>query len=675
MSHELRTPLNSLLILSEMLEENTDRNLTPKQLEFAQTIHSSGSDLLALINDILDMAKIESGTMSVEVGEMPFEELDNYVERTFRPVADNKGLEFRTALESGLPKSLLTDVKRLQQVLRNLLSNAFKFTDQGSVSFKVEKATEGWSRDHQSLSHAGSVVAFRIRDTGIGIPADKLRIIFEPFQQAEMGTSRKFGGTGLGLSISREIARLLGGEIAVSSRPGEGSTFTLFLPECYEIASVRTQTVLAAPPPLAVPEPAPERVLNGEASRWELRGDHAQIEPGDRIVLIVEDDATFADILLATAHDKGFKGIITPKGGTAWDLVDRYRPDAITLDLRLPDMDGWVLLDRLKHHPTTRHIPINIISIDDSGQAGKHRAFAYQIKPVSKKDLDMAFAALKGFVERRVKKLLIVEDNPTDRQQILKLVGSDDVQVTEAETAAEALAALCQDRFDCMILDLGLPDIPGIQLLDRIKTEMGLVGLPVIVYTGRDLSLDEEKRLRELTDTVIIKDMRSMDLLLNETSLFLHRVVSTLPQGVQDRLDDVSREDPIVAGKKVLVVDDDVRNIFALTSILERRQIVVCRAETGQEALEILNDDPDIDLVLMDIMMPKMDGYQTMRAIRAQEKFRHLPIVALTAKAMAEDRDKCLAAGASDYLAKPVNADELFAMLRVWLSRYQEAPV
>jgi signal transduction histidine kinase/DNA-binding response OmpR family regulator/HAMP domain-containing protein len=675
MSHELRTPLNSLLILSEMLEENADRNLTSKQLEFAQTIHSSGSDLLALINDILDMAKIESGTMSVEVGEVPFEELENYVERTFRPVAENKGLTFHTSVQSGLPKALLTDVKRLQQVLRNLLSNAFKFTDEGSVNFEMEKATEGWSRDHQTLSHASNVVAFRIRDTGIGIPADKLRIIFEPFQQAEMGTSRKFGGTGLGLSISREIARLLGGEITVSSRPGQGSTFTLFLPHQYEISSV-TQTVLAAPPAVITSEPLQERSFNGEAARGEVRGDHDHLEKGDRIVLIVEDDPTFADILLATAHDKGFKGIITPRGGTAWALVEQYRPDAITLDLRLPDMDGWVLLDRLKHHPATRHIPINIISIDDRWQSGgKHRAFAYHIKPVSKRDLDAAFASLKGFVERRVKKLLVVEDNPQDREQILKLVGSNDVQVTEAESGSEALAALCQDKFDCMILDLGLPDIPGIQLLERAKQEMALVNLPVIVYTARDLGLEEERRLRELTDTIIIKDMRSMDLLLNETALFLHRVVSTLPQGIQDRLEDASRDDPIVAGKKVLVVDDDVRNIFALTSILERRQINVCRAETGQEALEILNDDPEIDLVLMDIMMPKMDGYQTIRAIRAQEKFRHLPIVALTAKAMAEDRDKCLAAGASDYLAKPVHADELFAMLRVWLHRYQEAPV
>jgi CheY-like chemotaxis protein/HAMP domain-containing protein len=671
MSHELRTPLNSLLILSEMLAENSDGNLSAKQREFAQTIYASGSDLLSLINDILDMAKIESGTMAIEVGDVSFPDLREYVDRTFRPVAENKDLQFDIELDSKLPPAIYTDSKRLQQVLRNLLSNAFKFTEQGKVSLWVNVARDGWSTDHPILSRATSVIGFSISDTGIGIPADKLKVIFEPFQQADMSTGRKYGGTGLGLSISREIARLLGGEIRVQSTPDEGSVFTLYLP-----------LVLPAQAALDAPAPATSLRPGGEGSsdtfsttpQPQVAGDLDALRPGDRVLLFVEHDAKFSAILMNMAHEAGFKGVVATTGEAALQLVQRIRFDAITLDVRLPDMDGLVLLDRLKHDPKTRHIPVHVITVDEAAQrALKLGAFTCLKKPVSKKALDDAFADLKSFLDRRVKNLLIVEDNDLERENIVQIIGNGDIRTTAVGTAAEALAALESRSFDCLILDLRLPDMSGLDLVDRIKQNPRFADLPVIVYTGKELTPDEEARLKGVTRTIIAKDARSQDRLLDETAQFLRRLEKEPGTGKEEPVVDVQRSDVSLAGRKVLIVDDDLRNLFALTSMLERWKMEVIRAENGREALDVVQRTPGIDVVLMDIMMPEMDGYETIAAIRKQERFRNLPIIALTAKAMKGDRQKCLEAGASDYVAKPVNSDQLQAMLRVWVGAGAEA--
>ncbi|HZY84562.1 MAG TPA: response regulator, partial [Gemmataceae bacterium] len=667
MSHELRTPLNSLLILAEMLADNAEGNLSPKQKEFAQTIYASGSDLLSLINDVLDMAKIESGTMATEPGEVHFAELREYVERTFRPVAENKDLQFHVDLAANLPRFVHTDAKRLQQVLRNLLSNAFKFTEEGKVGLRVGVARKGWSADHPVLTRS-TVVAFSVDDTGIGIPPEKLKVIFEPFQQADTGTARRFGGTGLGLSISREIARLLGGEIAVQSTPGEGSTFTLYLPLNYAPAGRPADGEAEAAP--AFRPSATTHVSRAEAHAAQVRvgGDHGNIQPGDRVVLIVEHDAKFANVLLEMAHDKGFKALVTSSGDTALQLAKECKPDAITLDLQLPDMYGWTVLDRLKHEPATRHIPVHIISVEDNTSRGlKLGALACLKKPVSKKDLTEAFNNLRTFLDRKTRELLVVEDNEVERNNVVSVLGTGDVHVTAAATAGEALGLLRERAFDCLVLDLRLPDMSGLELLEKVRKELRLVAMPVIVYTGKDLTRDEEARLKELTETVIPKDARSLERLLDRTALFLHQVEATLPPPARQMLQEGQRADSDLDGRTVLVVDDDLRNIFALTSMLERWGLQVVTAENGREALQALADNPEVDLVLMDIMMPEMDGYETMRVVREQGRFHALPIIALTAKAMKEDRQKCLDAGASDYVAKPVSAPQLLSLLRVWL--------
>ncbi len=682
MSHELRTPLNSLLILAEMLSDNSEGNLTEKQREFAQTIHGSGSDLLSLINDILDMAKIESGTMAIDVGAVPFADLRDYVERTFGPVAQTKGLGLRVELAGDLSRSVATDAKRLQQVLRNLLSNAFKFTEAGEVALRVAPASAGWGGDHPVLGRAGRVLAFSVSDTGIGIPHDKLKVIFEPFQQADTGTSRKYGGTGLGLSISREIARLLGGEIRVVSELGAGSTFTLYLPLDYIPVAPRPaggdggEAARGAPPQRPGPDPSPyplELAAPGRP-RAEDAVDHRDpIEAGDRVLLVIEHEPRFASILVDKAHEMGFKAVTTSFGESALELAHELQPAAITLDLRLPDIDGWVVLDRLKHDPSTRHIPVHVISVDDSWQRGmKLGAFAFLKKPVSRQSLDEAFSGIRGFLERDVRKLLVVEDNDLERGKIVAAIGDGDVETRAVATAAEALEALRSEPFDCLVLDLGLPDMTGLELLELIKREVNPQGLRVVVYTGRDLTPEEQAHLDVLAETTIVKDVRSMEHLVAKTALFLHRAEAKLRPTTRRMLHQGQQVNPDLAGKRVLIVDDELRNIFALTSKLERWEMEVVRAENGRQALDLLLKAPDVDLVLMDIMMPEMDGYETMRAIRGHARFRSLPIIALTAKAMWEDRRKCIEAGASDYLAKPVSGDQLLSMLRVWLYRKQD---
>jgi hypothetical protein len=678
MSHELRTPLNSLLILSQILSENSDGNLSTKQVGFAQTIHSSGSDLLDLINDILDLSKIESGTMAVDITTVPFNEVRKFVEGTFRQVADLKGLEFAVNLDPALPPALQTDTKRLQQVLKNLLSNAFKFTERGSVSLRAFVATEGWNPEQEVLNAANTVVAFSVTDTGIGIPREKHSVIFEAFQQGDGTTSRKFGGTGLGLSISRQITRLLGGEIRIESAPGEGSTFTLYLPLIYPVQPVEAPSieeggdgagsaVADAPKPLMT---ASSRVVLAPVVERAVNDDRAAIEEGDRVLLIAEDDPNFAQILLDLARERGFKGLVAQTADRALALAREYHPTAVTLDLRLPDADGWTILDRLKHDPATRHVPVHIISVEENWQRGlRLGAIDFLTKPATKESLSEALTTLHEFVDRPVKRLLVVEDDENQQQSIAELIGDGDVETTAVTTGADALLALQRESFDCMVLDLGLPDMTGFQLITRVKGEIGLRKLPTIVYTGKQLSKREEAELRRMAESVVIKDAQSPERLLDETALFLHRVTAKLPESKRRMLEQLHRTDPTLTGRTALVVDDDVRNIFALATFLERSEMKVIYAESGREGITRLQDTPEIDVVLMDVMMPEMDGYETMRAIREMPKFRNLPIIAVTAKAMKGDREKCIEAGASDYIAKPVDMDQLLSLLRVWLYR------
>jgi CheY-like chemotaxis protein len=675
MSHELRTPLNSLLILSTMLRENPDGNLTPKQVEFANTIHSSGSDLLGLIDEILDLAKIESGTMQMTIEPLLVTDLCDQLERTFRQLATAKGLDFHVVIAPDVPPAIDTDAHRLQRILKNLLSNAFKFTEKGSVTLEISVAHAGWTPDHAPLAIAPRVLACSVTDTGIGIPPEKHDVVFEAFQQVDGTTNRKYGGTGLGLSISRELARMLGGEIRLTSAVDQGSTFVLYLPQGGEVLSgqfSRLPSALAAVSGGArhLQRPATLSAVIDRELAPEVADDRDVIAPDDKVVLIVEEDQTFAPILLEAAREQGFRGIVTSRGDAAVSLAHRYRPDAITLDIQLEETDGWQVLDRLKHDFATRHIPVHIISVADEPQrALRQGAFAQLTKPVTRKALDDAFTNIRAFIERRVKKLLVVEDDDVERSSIVDLIGNNDVQVTAVATGEEALDAIERETFDCMVLDLGLLDMSGFELLQELRTRGRLVQLPVIVYTGRELSKREESELRRVAETIIVKDVKSPDRLLDETALFLHRIQENLPAAKRRMLERLRSADPVLNGRTVLIVDDDLRNTFALTSALEQYEMRVVPAENGKDGIESLKSHPGIDVVLMDIMMPEMDGYEATRAIRALPQFRDVPIIALTAKAMKGDRDLCIEAGASDYITKPVDTDQLVSLLRVWLYR------
>jgi CheY-like chemotaxis protein/signal transduction histidine kinase/HAMP domain-containing protein len=669
MSHELRTPLNSILILGQQLSENPEANLTPKQVEFARTIHSAGTDLLNLISDILDLSKIESGTVTVEAADVFFNALVDTVARPFKHVAESRGLSFDLQLDPRLGRSLLTDAKRLQQVLKNLLSNAFKFTEHGGVRLDISLATGGWTNDHPVLSQAGSVVAFEVSDTGIGIAGDKQKIIFEAFQQADAGTSRKYGGTGLGLAISRELASLLGGEIQLKSATGKGSTFTLYLPVRYVGPSIAPHDLSKQMPALR-PSQAVQVVRVADATPEVVPDDRAELRPGDSSLLIVEDDPHYARVLADLARHKGFKVLIAPRGVDALELAREFRPSAISLDVFLPDMLGWTVLSHLKQDSVTRHIPVQIITLDENRQHGLAAgAFSFVTKPATTEGLESAMDRIKKFSEPRRRKLLVVEDNEAERISITALLGNNDIDIVNAGTGKEALELLEAGGIDCVVLDLKLPDISGFDVLQKLQDDPKFNELPVVVFTGRELSHEQDQQLQALARKVVLKGVESPERLLDETALFLHRIVSDLPAEKQQMLEKLHRSDEDLKGKKVLVVDDDVRNIFALGSVLERHGMVVMTAQTGLEAIATLEGSSDVSIVLMDIMMPQMDGYQTIQLIRKNGALRRLPIVALTAKAMKGDREKCLDAGASDYLAKPVNTEQLLATLRMWLHR------
>ncbi|MGQ0584992.1 MAG: response regulator, partial [Reyranella sp.] len=663
MSHELRTPLNSILILGQQLADNPEGNLAPKQIEFARTIHGAGTDLLNLISDILDLSKIESGTVTVDAEEIFFSNVLETVARPFRHQAESQGLAFEVQIDGDLGRSIVTDSKRLQQILKNLMSNALKFTAQGSVRMRVLPAFAGWRPDNMALGQASSVVAFEVTDTGVGIPVEKQKIVFEAFQQADASTSRKYGGTGLGLAISRELATLLGGELTLRSTPGIGSTFTLFLPTLY--TGPRTAVRAAAPgtAPLAA-VPLPEHVVD------QFPDDRPTLQPGDRTLLIVEDDPNYAGILVDAAHTAGLKAVVTQRGAEALDLALEYKPVAMSLDIFLPDMLGWNVLSQFKRTLETRHIPVQILSMDTDRQQGLARgAFSYLSKPTTTEGLGAALSRINDYVKPRRKRLLIAEDNEAERFGVSELLAHPDIEIATASTGRAALEELRNQRYDCMVLDLRLPDMSGFEVLEEIQRDEALADLPVVVFTGRELSAEEDARLHTMARSIVVKGAASPERLVDETALFLHQVAADLPVEKKRMLERLHSSDEVLAGRTVLVVDDDTRNIFALSSALERRGMNVLTATTGREAVSMLETSPEVAIVLMDIMMPEMDGYETIALIRGKPAFRRLPIIALTAKAMKGDREKCLEAGASDYLAKPVNTEQLFSALRLWLHR------
>ena len=665
MSHELRTPLNSILILGQQLTDNPDGNLSPRQVEFARTIHGAGTDLLNLISDILDLSKIESGTVTVDAEEIAFANLLDMVARPFRHEAETRQLAFEVNFDANLGRSITTDSKRLQQVLKNLLSNAFKFTAQGGVRLTVSSVQSGWSPEHPVLKQAPAVVAFEVSDTGIGIPSEKQKVIFEAFMQADASTSRKYGGTGLGLAISRELSNLLGGEIHLRSSPNVGSTFTLYLPLKY-VGPTLAPRAMATPSAQPMPgiHVVPERPIE------QIPDDRLEIQPGDSILLIVEDDPHYARIMVDLAREKGFRVLVAMRGIDALDLAKQYQPTAVSLDVFLPDMLGWTVLSQLKQNPLTRHIPVQIITLDEDRQHGLARgAFSFVTKPTSPEGVEAALARIKEYAKPRRKRLLVVEDDRAEQMSIAELLGHDDIEIVPAGTGSEALSVLRQDPCDCVVLDLRLPDMSGFQVLEELRADANLSDVPVVVFTGRELSAEEDAQLHTMARSIVVKGVESPERLLDETALFLHRIVTDLPAEKQRMLERLNSSDEDLVGRTVLLVDDDARNIFALSSVLERRGMHVLTATTGREAIALAESTPDLAIVLMDIMMPEMDGYQTIQVIRQKQDFRRLPIIALTAKAMKGDREKCLEAGASDYLAKPVNTEQLLSALRMWLHR------
>ena len=659
MSHELRTPLNSLLILSKDLSENKKKNLDNIQIESAEIIYKSGHDLLVLINEVLDLSKIEAGMMTINIESVSLKDISAGLIREFKHHAEQKELKLTCTLDKELPEFIRTDSQRLNQILKNLLSNAIKFTEKGCVSLNIIRNTE-------------STVIFSVTDTGIGIQENKQETVFEAFQQADGGTSRKYGGTGLGLSISRELAKLLGAEIKLNSKLNEGSTFSLIIPlEIYpELESVGTDTmkesVLYKPRPDGYRDKKNTQYLNHPS----IQDDRETITKDDKVVLIIEDDLNFSSILLKQANQKGFKCLSASTGEDGLLLGAKYKPQAIILDMKLPGMNGHDVLHELKSNPSVRHIPVHIISGNErSLELIKDGAIEYLRKPINKNDLEEAFNRVENFVNRKIKNLLIIEDNENSRKAIRILIGNGDVKCLEAGTGKEALAMYEQNNIDCIILDIGLPDMSGFDLIRKLETRKSHNIPPIIIYTGKELTKDENYELQKYAETIIIKGIKSEERLLDETALFLHRTVSNLPESKQAIIKNLYDKESVFHSKKILLVDDDMRNVFALSKILQERGTEIIKAENGKIALEMLDTYPDIDMVLMDIMMPEMDGYEAMKRIRSQEKFKSIPVIALTAKAMKDDKQKCIAAGANDYISKPIDVERLLSLMRVWLSK------
>jgi len=673
MSHELRTPLNSSLILSKLLADNKGGNLSPDQVRYAQTIHSAGNDLLALINDILDLAKIEAGQTRMEIDDVHLGRLVQQVLEPLRPMAQEKGLQLGVEIEPGVPECVQSDAQRIAQILKNLLFNALKFTEHGEVQLRI-------------YSGGADSIHLAVRDTGIGIAAHQQEQMFEAFRQADGSMHRKYGGTGLGLSISRNLAQLLGGSISVQSTLGEGSVFTLTLPIA---APVAAPLPALAPLPQAAAEPAqlpaPWRSAQPPAAAATTSApapassmpedDRARIEPGRRLILVIEDDPHFAGILYELVHEMDFQCIVCGTGREGLAMAQQHLPSGVLLDMNLPDYSGLGVLDQLKHDPATRHIPVHVISVADYSQkALEQGAVGYALKPVERDELVEALQRMEAKFTQGMRRLLVVEDDERQRKSMCALLAADDVEIRSAATAQQALALLRAGSFDCMVMDLNLPDLSGYELLKQMAEEGDMAFPPVIVYTGRSLSREEEHELRRYSKSIIIKDVRSPERLLDEVTLFLHRVESSLPADHRRLLQRARDREEAFEDRTILVVEDDVRNIFALSSVLEPTGARVQIARNGREALEQLSaagaaGRPPVDLVLMDIMMPEMDGLTAMREIRKRPEWRRLPIIALTAKAMKDDQDKCLAAGASDYIAKPLDVEKLLSLVRVWMPK------
>ncbi|WP_019339862.1 response regulator [Stutzerimonas stutzeri] len=667
MSHELRTPLNSSLILAKLLADNPNGNLKEDQVQFARSIYSAGNDLLNLINDILDISKVEAGKLDVHPELLVLTRLVDGLKSLFLAQSLEKTLQFDIQVDENVPSSLYTDRQRLEQILKNLLSNAFKFTEKGSVELRVTR------RDDQQI-------AFAVRDSGIGIPADQQEVIFEAFRQADGTTNRRYGGTGLGLSISRELAQLLGGTIEVSSEPGAGSVFTLIVPENYSAPVAEQEpeplpaaiNIQAAPVPVATPTAATPRPVLEQSQGVATVADDRERFPFERSVLVIEDEPQFAGILRDLAHELKYSCLIAQNADHGFDTAVQYRPDAILLDMRLPDHSGLTVLERLKENPITRHIPVHIVSVEDRKEAAMQMgAIGYATKPTTREDLKAVFGRFEAKLAQKVKRILLVEDDARQRESVSRLIEDIDIEITAVEFGEQALELLRTTVFDCMIIDLKLPDMDGHELLERMAREDICSFPPVIVYTGRNLTRDEEAALMKYSRSIIIKGARSPERLLDEVTLFLHKVESDMPPERQKMLKSVRSREKAFEGRKILVVDDDVRNVFALTSALEQKGALIEIARNGHEAIAQLQSVDDIDLVLMDIMMPEMDGFTAMQEIRKDPRLAKLPIIAVTAKAMKDDQDRCLRAGANDYLAKPIDLDRLFSLIRVWLPKVE----
>lgn len=661
MSHELRSPLNSMLLLSQSLMSNSTQNLSEKQVEFASTIHSSGKELLALINDILDLSKIEAGKEEVFLEPVSLEDLSVYVTRNFQHQVEDKGLVLQNKVARGLPSTLQTDRQRVEQIIKNFMSNAIKFTKQGSVTFRVVRPLKEFDGSQWNLDPQHTI-AIEVSDTGTGIPKDKQQSIFEAFQQGDGSTSRRYGGTGLGLSISKELAKLLGGCIGLRSEEAHGATFTLYLPESQKMTTQKPGK-LSQPLKTVIQEPPSPANATVEDDREELN-------KSDRIILVIEDDAKFTSIVKELAHENGFKVLLAATGEIGLEMAKTHHPQAIILDVMLPGINGWMVMNELKNSSETRHIPVHFISArDNDNTAMKMGAIGYLSKPVSREQLELAFQRIEKVVSKDLKNLLIVEDDEAVVKGVIDLIESSDVETFVAHSGAEALALFEAHAFDCIVLDIRLPDITGFEVLETLKTRVGENLPPVIVYTGKELEQQEKQQLEQYTQSILIKGVNSSERLLGEITLFLHRVESDLPEKQRAILKKLYDKELLLKDKVVLIVDDDARNLFALSQALIERGLKVIKAFDGKEALAMLEQHPQIDLVLMDIMMPEMDGYETMRAIRKQEQFHSLPIIALTAKAMKEDRHKCIEAGATDYLPKPVDTTQLLSLIRVWVSQ------
>ncbi|WP_242342472.1 response regulator [Anaeromyxobacter terrae] len=670
MSHELRTPLNSALILAKLLSENAPGNLTEEQVRYARTIHQSGTDLLVLINDILDLSKIEAGRLEVHPEAVPVARLVEQLALTFGPVASERGLAFERVVEAGAPPELTTDPQRLLQVMQNLLSNAFKFTERGGVTLRVSPAPD----DH---------VALVVQDTGIGIPEEKQRLVFEAFRQADGTTSRRYGGTGLGLSIARELVALLGGTLSLESAPGRGSAFTVTLPRAIGTRARERVPLAAQAPATAAAVPAsvpasrapavlrampPAALAKAEAAAGS--GPAPARVDGARRVLVIEDDPAFAEVLCGLARERLFACELATTASAGLERAFAEPPEAIVLDVGLPDLSGLAVLDQLKRDPRTRHVPVHVMSVEDYTHAALEMgAVGYALKPVKRDELLEAFEKLEERLRAGVRRILVVEDDPVQRESLSRLLSGRDVETVGASTVADAVAKLQGQTFDCVVMDLALPDGSGFDLLERMAASEGSPFPPVIVYTGRSLDPDEEQRLRRYSRSIIVKGARSPERLLDEVTLFLHQVEAELPPERRRMLQVARSREAVFEGRRVLVVEDDVRNVFALAALLEARGAVVDIARNGREALEVLARAPRTDLVLMDIMMPEMDGYEAMRRIRADARLAKLPIIALTARAMADDRQRCLDAGANDYVSKPIDLEKLLSLMRVWMPR------